>query len=100
LSRVGIGVADPTWTLQVGGSGNNGLNIQGTNFSSGVNNSVLYANGDRQWLDSFGIFKSNRNNVSENVTIPNGANTLSSGSIVINSGVTVTVQTGGTWNIV
>jgi hypothetical protein len=107
LSKVGIGVADPTYTLQVGGSGNTGVNIQGTNFGSSTagasnnqNNSVLYANADRQWLDTYGIFKTNRNTVAENVTIPSNTNAVSTGPITINSGVTVTILTNGTWRIV
>jgi hypothetical protein len=100
LSRVGIGVADPTWTLQVGGSGNNGVNIQGTNFSSGVNNSVLYANGDRQWLDSFGVFKANRNTVAENVTVPSNTNCMTVGPITINTNTIITVQTNAAWSII
>ena len=100
LSKVGVGVADPTYTLQVGGSGNTGVNIQGTNFSGGVNNSVLYANADRQWLDTYGIFKSNRNTISESVTIPTNTNSVSTGPITINTGVTVTITAGGTWRIV
>jgi hypothetical protein len=100
LSRVGVGVADPTWTLQVGGANNNGVNIQGTNFSSGVNNSVLYANGDRQWLDSFGVFKANRNTIAENVTIPANTNCMSAGPITINNGVTIIIQDGASWSVV
>lgn len=100
LSRVGVGVANPTWTLQVGGSGNNGVNIQGTNFSSGVNNSVLYANGDRQYLDSFGVFKANRNTVSESVTVPSNTNCMSTGPITINSGTIITIQSNAAWSII
>jgi hypothetical protein len=100
LSRIGVGVADPTWTLQVGGTGNNGVNIQGTNFTSGVNNSVLYANGDRQWLDTFGVFKANRNTIGENVTIPTNTNAMTAGPITINNGVTITIQDGASWSVV
>lgn len=107
LSKVGIGVADPTYTLQIGGSGNTGVNIGGTNFgsttagaSNNQNNSVLYANTDRQWLDTYGIFKTNRNAVAENVTIPSNTNAVSTGPITINNGVTVTILTNGTWRIV
>jgi hypothetical protein len=100
LSRIGVGVADPTWTLQVGGANNNGVNIQGTNFSGGVNNSVLYANGDRQWLDSFGVFKANRNTIAENVTIPTNTNCMSVGPITINNGTTIVIQNGASWSVV
>jgi hypothetical protein len=100
LSRVGIGVADPSWTLQVGGANNNGVNIQGTNFSSGVNNSVLYANGDRQWLDTYGVFKANRNTIAENVTIPTNTNCMTAGPMTINNGVIITIQDGASWSLV
>jgi hypothetical protein len=107
LSRVGVGVANPTWTLQVGGTGNNGINIQGTNFGSTTagannnqNNSVLYANADRQWLDTYGVFKSNRNTIAENVTIPTNTNCMTAGPITINNGNTITIQDGAAWSIV
>jgi hypothetical protein len=100
LSKVGIGVADPTYTLQVGGSGNNGANIQGTNFSSGVNNSVLYANGDRQWLDTYGVFKANRNTIAEDVTIPANTNCMTAGPITINNGTVITIADGASWSVV
>ena len=58
----------------------------------------ITANGDKQWVDSYGVIKTNRNNISENVTIPTGTNGLSTGPISINSGFTVTVN--GEWTIV
>ena len=59
---------------------------------------TITANGDKQWVDSYGVIKTNRNNISENVTIPTGTNGLSTGPISINSGYTVTVN--GEWTIV
>ena len=59
---------------------------------------TITANGDKQWVDSYGVIKTNRNNISENVTIPTGTNGLSTGPISINSGFTVTVN--GEWTIV
>ena len=35
---------------------------------------TITANGDKQWVDSYGVIKTNRNNISENVTIPTGTN--------------------------
>ena len=58
----------------------------------------ITANGDKQWVDSYGVIKTNRNNISENVTIPTGTNGLSTGPISINGGFTVTVN--GEWTIV
>ena len=59
---------------------------------------VLTANGDKQWVDSYGIIKTNRDTISENVVIPSGSNGLSSGPVTIASGYTVTVN--GEWAIV
>ena len=59
---------------------------------------TITANGDKQWVDSYGVIKTNRNNISENVTIPTGTNGLSTGPLSINSGYTVTVN--GEWTIV
>ena len=59
---------------------------------------VITANGDKQWVDSYGIIKTNRDTISENVVIPSGSNGLSSGPVTIASGYTVTVN--GEWAIV
>ena len=56
------------------------------------------ANGDKQWLDTYGIIKSNRNTINENVTIPAGTNGFSAGAITVANGRTVDVQ--GEWVIV
>jgi hypothetical protein len=96
LSKVGINKANPDYTLHIGGT----VNIEGTTLTSGANNNVLYANGDRQWVDSYGIFKCNRTAISENITVPANINSFSAGPIVINSGITVTISEGGVWTIV
>ena len=59
---------------------------------------VITANGDKQWVDSYGIIKTNRDTISENVVIPSVSNGLSSGPVTIASGYTVTVN--GEWAIV
>jgi hypothetical protein len=58
----------------------------------------ITANGDNQWLDTYGVIKSNRDEIAENVTIPLGTNGLSSGPITVTQGFTVDVQ--GEWVIV
>ena len=58
----------------------------------------LTANGDKQWLDTYGIIKSNRNTINENVTIPAGTNGFSAGAITVANGRTVEIQ--GEWVIV
>ena len=59
---------------------------------------TVTANGDKQWVDSYGVIKTNRNSIGENVTIPSGTNGLSTGPVQINTGSTVTVN--GEWVIV
>ena len=59
---------------------------------------TVTANGDKQWVDTYGVIKTNRNTIAENITIPSGTNGLSTGAITINSGFTVTVN--GEWTIV
>ncbi len=39
---------------------------------------TITANGDKQWVDSYGVIKTNRTTIAENVTIPAGTNGLSS----------------------
>ena len=56
------------------------------------------ANGDKQWLDTYGIIKTNRDTINENVTIPAGTNGFSAGAITVANGRTVDVQ--GEWVIV
>ena len=58
----------------------------------------ISVNGDKQWLDTYGVIKSNRDEIAEDVTIPVGTNGLSSGPITITLGFTVNVQ--GEWVIV
>ena len=59
---------------------------------------TITANGDKQWVDSYGVIKTNRSTISEDVTIPADTNGLSSGPIVIAEGNEVTVN--GEWVIV
>ena len=96
LSRVGINKTDPTYTLHVLGS----ANIEGQDFVNNTNNRVLYANGVRQWIDTYGTFKANRNFVDENITVPSGTNCGSFGPITINNNVTIVIADGASWNVV
>ena len=61
---------------------------------------TITANGDKQWVDSYGVIKTNRTTIAENVTIPTGTNGLSAGPITIASGFEVTVSSGSSWVIV
>jgi hypothetical protein len=96
LSRVGVKKSNPTYDLHVAGS----VNVEGQTFVNQANTSVLYANGVRQWIDSYGIFKANSQVVAENITVPNGTNCGSFGPITINNNIVITVADGGSWNIV
>ena len=58
----------------------------------------ITTNGDPQWVDTYGVIKTNRDNIAEDVTIPVGTNGLSSGPITVTQGFTVNVK--GEWVIV
>ena len=59
---------------------------------------IISANGEKQWLDTYGIIKANKNSIDENVTIPVGTNGVTAGTVTVGAGYTVTVQ--GEWRIV
>jgi hypothetical protein len=59
---------------------------------------TVTANGDKQWVDTYGVIKTNRTTIAENVTIPAGTNGISAGEIVIADTYEVTVN--GEWVIV
>ena len=61
---------------------------------------TITANGDKQWVDSYGVIKTNRTTIAENITIPAGTNGLSAGPITIASGYEVTISSGSSWVIV
>jgi len=54
--------------------------------------------GDIQSLDTYGIIKTNRATLNENVTIPAGTNGMTAGPLTIADGIAVTVN--GAWTIV
>ena len=59
---------------------------------------TITANGDNQWLDTYGVIKANRDTIAESITIPEGTNGLSSGPVTIADGYEITVR--GDWAIV
>ena len=88
-----------TYRVQV--TGDNGLNINASEgLSSGQKSTVLRAGGDKQYIDSYGVFKRNRQTISENITVSSSDNCMTAGPITINNGNTVTVSNGGNWVIV
>jgi hypothetical protein len=58
---------------------------------------IISANGASQWLDTYGVIKANKNTIDEDVTIPEGTNGVTVGTVTVSSGKTVTIQ--GEWRI-
>lgn len=88
-SKVGVGFSsakNPDEALEVQGS------IEVTE--------TLKANGDSQWLDTYGIFKANRNIIDEDVTIPQSVNCMTAGPVTINNNRTIIISDGSSWSIV
>lgn len=67
-------------------------------FTSVTFHDTITANGDKQWLDRYGIIKANSNQILSNATIPSGTNALSVGRIRVGTGCSVTVR--GDWRII
>ena len=102
-----------TWTIYGSGSdqtqssyrlevrGQNGLNINTSSvgLSGGQRSVVLRADGDKQYIDRYGVVKRNRNTLSDSLTINNGDSCGSFGPVTINNGVTVQIASGGAWVI-
>ena len=59
---------------------------------------LLAVNHDKQWLDEYGVIKTNRDNINESITIRSDTNRYSAGTITIGAGHSVTVN--GEWRIV
>ena len=79
----------------------NGINLLASeSLSSGQKSTVLRAGGDKLWVDTYGVFRRNRNSVGENINVNNGDNCFSAGPISINNGTTITINNGGSWSIV
>ena len=96
LSNVGINRADPQYTLHVNGT----MNIEGSTMTSQQVEQTLHVNGDRMWLDPYGVIKVNRNSINQSITVNAAQNASSTGPITINNGVVVTIANGGVWSIV
>ena len=87
LSKVGINRSgNPRYDLDV----NDDINTDGT----------IRLNQDAMYLDTYGIFKMNRQAIAENVTVPSSANCVSAGPVIINNGYTVTISNGSNWSVV
>ena len=89
-----------TYRLEVRGSNGLNINTSSVGLSGNQRSVVLRADGDKQWIDRYGVFKRNRNTVVENVTVNNGDNCMTAGPITINNNVTVAISNGGSWSVV
>ena len=69
-------------------------------LSSGQKSTVLRASGDKLWIDSYGVFRRNRQTVAEDIIVSSSDNCMTAGPITINNGVTITVSNGGSWSVV
>ena len=58
--------------------------------------STITANGDEQWVDSYGVIKTNRTTISEDISVPSDTNGFSTGPITIANGE---VTVNGEWII-
>ena len=88
-SKVGIGFSsakNPEEALEVEGN----IEVSGR----------VEANGDAQWIDTYGVFKANRNTIDENVTIPQSTNCVTAGPVTINNNRTIVISDGASWSIV
>ena len=101
-SFVGINKTDPQFALDVDGDSQvfGNFDIKNEVVENVTTIKSLKANGDEQWIDTYGIIKTNRNNIAEDITIPQDTNAVSAGPITINNGSTVTISEGAFWSIV
>ena len=58
---------------------------------------VVSANKAKQWLDTHGIVKANKNTIDENVTIPADKSAFTAGTVKVSNDKTVTIN--GVWRI-
>ena len=58
----------------------------------------ISANGEKQWLDRFGVIKANSSQLLSNSTIATNTNGVTVGTVRVGDGCTITVR--GDWRIV
>ena len=58
----------------------------------------ITANGEKQWLDRFGVIKANSSQLLSNSTIAANTNGVTVGTVRVGNGCTITVR--GDWRIV
>ena len=59
---------------------------------------IVSANHAKQWLDSHGIVKANKNTIDDDATIPADKAAFTAGTIKVSTGKTVTIN--GVWRII
>ena len=59
---------------------------------------IVSANHAKQWLDSNGIVKANKNTIDEDVTIPASKAAFTAGTVKVSTGKTITIN--GVWRII
>ena len=59
---------------------------------------IVSANLAKQWLDTRGIIKANKNTIDDDVTIPADKAAFTAGTVKISTGKTVTIN--GIWRII
>ena len=57
----------------------------------------ITANGEKQWLDRFGVIKANSSQLLSNSTIASNTNGVTVGTVRVGNGCTITVR--GDWRI-
>ena len=96
----GNATTQTNYRINVGGANGLNLNTSSVALSSGQRSTVLRAEGDKQFIDTYGVFKRNRKTIGESITVANGDACMSGGDITIQNGATVTISSGGSWSIV
>jgi len=59
---------------------------------------IVSANHAKQWLDSNGIVKANKNTIDEDVTIPASKAAFTAGTVKVSTSKTITIN--GVWRII
>ena len=59
---------------------------------------IVSANLAKQWLDTRGIIKANKNTIDDDVTIPADKAAFTAGTVKVSTGKTVTIN--GVWRII
>ena len=106
-TKVGINFSeakDPAYALDVEGS----TNINGTTYRPPTdpegpfnrNDNVYRMNGEKLFLDTYGVIRCNKSSIDENITIPANTNAMSIGPLVLGTNTVITIEDGAAWSVV